>query len=94
MALTPKHHELAQEIDIYVRKIFAAGGGDEEILTTMVDYMPSFKQLLDTSKQGEVDLLCQQYDGFYHFAKLLESLAQAIADGAIVVPPEENRPAV
>lgn len=51
-------------------------------------------QILDTSKQGEVDLLCQQYDGFYHLAKLLESLAQVIADGAIVVTPEENRPAV
>ncbi len=88
MALTPKQHELAQAIDAYVQKIFAAGGGDEELLATMADYTPLFKQILDTAKQGEMHLLCQQYDGFYHFAGLLESLAQAIA-----VPPEGNRPA-
>jgi hypothetical protein len=33
-----------------------------------------------------MDILCQQYDGFYRFAKLLENLAQGIADGTIPVP--------
>ncbi|WP_146131745.1 hypothetical protein [Merismopedia glauca] len=28
----------------------------------------------------------QEYDGFYQFAKMLENLAQGIADGVITVP--------
>ena len=34
------------------------------------------------------DLLCQRYEGFYTFAKMLENLAGAIRDGVITVPPE------
>jgi hypothetical protein len=33
-----------------------------------------------------MDLLCEQYDGFYRFAHLLERLAEGIADGSIPVP--------
>jgi hypothetical protein len=33
-----------------------------------------------------MDTLCERYDGFYRFAKLLEMLAGGIADGSIPVP--------
>jgi hypothetical protein len=33
-----------------------------------------------------MDSLCQQHPGFYRFAKLLENLAAAIADGRLDVP--------
>jgi hypothetical protein len=33
-----------------------------------------------------MDVLCERYNGFYRFAKLLENLAQGIADGSIPVP--------
>jgi hypothetical protein len=41
---------------------------------------------MDMSTGEEMNALCQRYDGFYHFAKLLERLAEGIADGSIPVP--------
>ena len=91
MALTTKQTELAGAIDAYVQQIAANGGGDEEILHTMSDYMEPFKQLLDMSSKQDMDLLCRQYAGFYRFAQLLEQMAQGIADGTIIVPRERKK---
>lgn len=54
----------------------------------MADHMPTFKRLLDTCTTAQIDALCDYYSGFFRFAKLLENLAQGIADGTIPVPPE------
>lgn len=91
MALTTNQMELAGTIDAYVQQIVAGGGGDEEILRTMSDYMAPFKQLLDMSSRQEMDLLCQQYAGFNRFARLLEQTAQGIADGSLTVPKERKQ---
>lgn len=91
MSLTDKQIQLARTLDSYVQQIVAQGGGDEEILRTMYDQMTTFKQLLDTSTPSQLNLLCQQYEGFYRFAKLSERLAQAIADGTIAVPRKNGR---
>ncbi len=88
MSLNEKKIRLAVTIDQHVNKIIARGGSDEELLGSMHDKMGTFKQLLDTCSTGEMDTLCQQYDGFYRFAKLLEDLAQGIAGGTISVPKE------
>ena len=50
------------------------------------DYMDAFKRVLDSSTRVQMDYLYQRYDGFYRFAKLLEVMAQGIADGVIDVP--------
>ena len=52
----------------------------------MYEYMDTFKQLLDSSTQQEMDELCRRYDGFYRFALLLDLLAEGIANGIIPVP--------
>jgi hypothetical protein len=88
MSLTAQHIRLAGTIDRHVNQVVANGGGDEELLLSMYDHMGMFKQLLDTCSGEEMDLLCREYDGFYRFAKLLETLAQGIADGTIPVLPE------
>lgn len=91
MTLTTNQIELADTIDAYVQQIIAGGGSDEEILHTMSDYMALFKQLLDMSSRQEMDLLCQQYAGFNRFARLLEQMAQGIADGSLTVPKERKQ---
>jgi hypothetical protein len=88
MPLTEQHMRLAVTIDRHVNQVLANGGGDEALLRSMADHMATFKQLLDICSREEMNLLCQRYDGFYRFAKLLETLAQGIADGTIPVPPE------
>ncbi len=86
MPLTEKQTHLARIIEKHVNQIVDNGGGDEELLVSMYDHMGTFKQLLDSSTQQEMNELCQRYDGFYRFAKLLERLAEGIANGTISVP--------
>ena len=86
MALSEKQNHLASIIDKYVKQTIKNGGNDEDLLTSMYDYMDTFKQLLDSSTEQEMDELCLRYDGFYRFALLLELLAEGIADGIIQVP--------
>jgi hypothetical protein len=86
MPLTGQQIKLAEAIDTHVRQVLAQGGGDEALLLSLADYMPIFKQLLDTCTGAEMDALCERYDGFYRFATLLENLARGIADGSIPVP--------
>lgn len=86
MSLTEQQTRLAGTIDRHVKHVLAHGGGDEELLMSLADYMGTFKQWMDMSTGEEMNALCQRYDGFYHFAKLLERLAEGIADGSIPVP--------
>ena len=86
MPLTDQQTRLAGAIDRYVRHVLAQGGGDEELLLSLANHMGTFKQVMDMSTGEEMNALCQRYDGFYRFAKLLERLAEGIADGSIPVP--------
>ncbi|VAW58818.1 hypothetical protein MNBD_GAMMA08-1113 [hydrothermal vent metagenome] len=60
--------------------------GNTQLLMTMYNYMDSFKQVMDAATRVQMDFLTLQYDGFYRFAKLLEQMAQEIADGTITTP--------
>ena len=94
MTSPQKREQLAQEIDAWVTGITSHGGGDEDILEGMYDYMTPFKKIMNTAAPGELDALALKYEGFYRFANLLERLAEAIADGAIEVPgkPKKRKP--
>ena len=86
MSPADRREQLARQIDAHVKQTIADGGGDQELLTSMYDYMLLFKEIMDTSSSSEMDALCMKYDGFYQFANLLERLASGIADGQIQVP--------
>lgn len=86
MLLTKQQTRLASTIDTHVKRVLAHGGGDKALLVSLADYMGTFKQLMDMSTGEEMNALCQRYDGFYRFAKLLERLAEGIANGSISVP--------
>jgi hypothetical protein len=88
MPFTDKHIQLAQTIDQWVKAIERQGGGDAALLRQVHMHMPTFKQLLDTTTQEQMDSLCTTYPGLYRFAKLLEALAQGIQDGTVKVSPE------
>ena len=86
MPLTAQQTWLAEAIDTQVTQVLAYAGDDEALLLSMADSMGTFKQLLDTCTGAEMDALCERYDSFYRFAKLLERLAEGIANGSIPVP--------
>ncbi len=87
MALSEKQLRTADNIDRRVKQLLANGANDVEILVSMYDHMNSFKQVIDTTTEGEINQLCLQYTGFYKYSKIRSNLAQAIADGSIRVPP-------
>ena len=86
MALSDKQIKLAKRIDDHAKKVFATGGDEEALLLGMSDFMPTFKQVMDSSTPNEMNQLCERFDGFYRFGKLLEAIAQGIQDGRIQVP--------
>ena len=84
--LSTEQQHLIKIIDNYVAKFPLSEAGDEQLLRTCYDYMNAFKRVMDSASRLQMDYICQQYDGFYRFAKLMETLAQGIADGVIDVP--------
>ncbi len=86
MEPTRKQVQLAQTIDRFVNAIEQAGGGDTELMQKSFMHLATFKALMDTSSQDQLDTLCETYPGFYRFAKLIETIAQGIRDGTIKVP--------
>jgi hypothetical protein len=86
MTLTAEQLQIAELIDEQVKRIVRQGGDEIAVLTELLDYMPGFKQLLATAGPGEMNQLCERFDGFYRYAKILENLAAGIQSGAIKVP--------
>jgi len=46
-----------------------------DILTALADDMPEFKRILDTVSQKDMKILSRQYEGFSHYAVLLEEFS-------------------
>jgi len=86
MDLAAEQIQLATMIDAHVNRYPESQLGDEHLLRSTYDYMDAFKRIMDSSTPVQMDYLCQQYSGLYRFGKLLESLAQGIAEGDVEVP--------
>jgi len=86
MQLTAEQRHLAKLIDEHVCKFPESDSGNEQLLTTVYDYMEAFKIIMDSTTRLQMDYLSQQYPGFHRFGKLLESIAQGISTGDIEVP--------
>ena len=85
MNLSVEQLQMAALIDAKVQRLVREGHDEVSILGEMFDCMPIFKILLD-SGHDTMDELCQRFGGFYHYAKILETLADGIRSGAIQVP--------
>lgn len=85
--MTGKQARITVHIDAAMQPLLHDDADDVAILTGMSDHMTDFKALIDTAKPGVMDELCQRYQGFYQYAKVLERIAGAIQSSAITVPP-------
>jgi len=92
MALTREQLWIAAKIDTRMQKLVRGGKDDRAILAAMADHMPTFKQLLDSTQQGDMDQLTRKFPGFYRYAKILESLAAGIQSGAMPAPGRSEPP--
>ncbi len=73
-------------VDEKVKARLTNGSNDESVLVEMLELMPAIKSLLDSVPKKEIERVCYEYEGFYRYIKILENLAQGIADGQITVP--------
>lgn len=86
MSVTEERRRIAARIDLRIRQLDASGLREIEILAEMADYMPDFHQLMLGTSGVEIDALCEEFIGFYRFAKILETLASGIASDKTEVP--------
>jgi hypothetical protein len=84
--LNPEQHQMVKIIHDHAVRFPLNETGDAQLLQACYDYMDAFKRVMDNTSPIQMEYICQQYDGFYRFAKLMEMLAQGIADGIIDVP--------
>ncbi|MDT3227724.1 arylsulfatase regulator [Pseudomonas amygdali pv. morsprunorum] len=88
--LSAEQHQLAKVVHDYASRFPSTESGDSQLLQGCYDYMMAFKQVLDSSSKVQMDYICLQYPGLFRFAKMMELLAQGIADGVIQVPKEHS----
>jgi len=77
---------MAVQIDRKIKQLDALRFLEVEILSEMAEHMPDFHHLMMNTSGADMDALCDEYAGFYRFAKILETLASGIASGKIKVP--------
>ena len=79
----------ALEIHQYIEELNSAGVSTNDEIMRQGEtffFMCNFRGIMDNAEPGELDSLCERFDGFYQFAKMLENLAQGIQEGKIQVP--------
>ncbi len=86
ITLNAEQHQQAKLIHDYANSFPVSVIGDEQLLQGATDYMDAFKQVMDSSSKIQMDYICQQYSGFFRFARIMELVAQGIADGLVKVP--------
>ena len=86
VSLTVEHRRMAARIDSKMKQLDALGLLEVEILSEMAEYMPDFHHLMMNTSGPEMDALCEEYAGFFRYAKILETVASGIASGKIKVP--------
>lgn len=84
--LNPEQLQMVKIIHDHALRFPLNETGEAQLLQTCYDYMDAFRRVMDSTSHIQMDYICQQFDGFYRFAKLMERLAQGIADGVLDVP--------
>lgn len=77
--LTVEQLEAGAAIDAKVRSLQRTACDGLDLFVAMSDEMATFKWLMDSTQREDMDELSRRFDGFFHYAKLLESIAAGIA---------------
>ena len=85
MNLTAEQIQIASMIDTKVQALSGAGCDDATVLGEMLDYMPGFKRLMDTS-HGRDGRAVPALSVVLPLRQILESVAARIQSGSIKVP--------
>lgn len=84
--LDSDHKQLVIDIDSQVKSSLSHTEDPAAIFISLSPHMSEIQDLLCSLTREELDMYCQQYEGFCFFMAFLESLAVAINNGEIPVP--------
>jgi hypothetical protein len=73
-----KRRLMVESIDRRMQQLNVVGLVEVEILAAMADYMPDFHHLITHTPRHEMNALLAEYDGFFKFAEIIETLAEII----------------
>lgn len=74
---------LVENLNNCANDILLNGGGDEALLLSLDDSMDELKEVMEASTDQELNGYCQNYSGFYRYARLLKKLSEGVANGTI-----------
>lgn len=85
MSITERRR-IVENIDRKMRQL----NNEIEILVQMADYMPDFHHVMTNASRQEMDAFYMEYEGFFRFAKTLETLAISISENKAKALRKEN----
>lgn len=77
MNLMREERRMAAAMDLRVRQLESTGIDDTALIDGMVGYLPDLQRLWTTTSDETLASLCQEYPGFYRYARLMEDAAEA-----------------
>ena len=86
MAISTEQKKLISYIDLKVKTILEHGGNEDAVLVSMQDRMPEILKIIQNASEEELQMFIDEYNGFYLYMKMLETIAMKIRDGVIQVP--------
>ena len=75
-----ENRQLVIKIDKIASEILRNGGNDEALLVGLIDCSDDFYRVMKTSSTVEMNMYCDEYSGFYAYAKTLELLAARLSE--------------
>ncbi|WP_434113456.1 hypothetical protein [Paraburkholderia caffeinilytica] len=78
-SITLELREIAARVDAQMQYFEATELDETEILAAMVDHMSVFHRLMQSLNNPAINLLGQEFGGFYRYAKIVETPATGVA---------------
>jgi hypothetical protein len=77
-----QYEKIIEKVDRKIKLLLQDNNDDQHLLASMLDDMPQVKTVIDNLERYQMDKLCQKYENFCHYMKVLEKLAEFVAKQA------------
>jgi len=77
-----QYEQIIKTVDSKIKLLLQDNNDDQYLLASMLDDMPQIKTVIDNLERYQMDKLCQKYENFHYYMKVLEKLAEFVAKQA------------
>lgn len=71
MTLSDHEKELIRVIDVQVEQMIARNAPEHVIVTTLMDFIPEVRCMVNATCEKQLDLYCREYPQFNYFLQLI-----------------------